>query len=596
MSEAEFNRILQTAWPDWFYLYVLGRGTYGTVILAGRQDGRRAAVKMINIRTDRADAGIFPESSSVCYMKDTHGEAVESCLREIALQRSLAGHPNIVALEDSAVLPDEDGSGCTVLIRMEQLRPIRDMFPLSEKDVYRMGCDICDALCACAEKNILHRDIKPDNIFYAPDGSCKLGDFGISRLQESGRTEMTVHMGTPMNMAPEMSAGTRYDSRADLYSLGLVMYTLLNDGRGPFLPADKHLLSTADRLDAQTKRLRGDPLPPAKNASPEMSRFLAKSCAFRPGDRWQSAQEMRSALRTLYTSDTAPAFRRKHIRICAAAALSAAFILYLSLRTTPEPTVSDNASPVLPETEQNDSVPATTAVTAVSAVPADTDPQPALSPEGAIVWNDPNLEACIRDILGKPEGAILPEDVITVSTLTLKAKQITDISALQYFTNLTDLHLTDNLITDIRPLAALTRITVLDISLNYISDISSLSSLKNLERLNMRSNRITDLSPIAGLTKMRVLDFVNNKVTDLSPLKDMGKLQRLVCAANGIRDINVLAGMPYLMDVNLKYNKITDLTPVSHVSAKCLLNISGNPLEDLTPVAHVTLLVTDEGP
>ena len=96
---------------------------------------------------------------------------------------------------------------------------------LTEEDVLRLGIDLCRALEYCQKQNIIHRDIKPENIFVSRFGEFKLGDFGIARNWDRGASGLSKK-GTFSYMAPEMYKGEEYDSRADIYSLGIVLYKL----------------------------------------------------------------------------------------------------------------------------------------------------------------------------------------------------------------------------------------------------------------------------------------------------------------------------------------------------------------------------------
>ena len=93
-----------------------------------------------------------------------------------------------------------------------------------------LGRDICEALAVCHRKQLLHRDVKPENIFVDGEGRFKLGDFGIARRLDNPATYLT-QVGTPYYMAPEVFSLHSYDGRADIYSLGLVLYRFLNRSR-----------------------------------------------------------------------------------------------------------------------------------------------------------------------------------------------------------------------------------------------------------------------------------------------------------------------------------------------------------------------------
>lgn len=122
-------------------------------------------------------------------------------------------------------------------------------YPPTEADVIRLGIDMCRALEVCAKENIIHRDIKPSNIFVSEHGDYKLGDFGVARHLEASCRELSKK-GTYDYMAPEVYRDSVYDARADIFSLGIVLYKLMNNGRIPFLPP----APGTHRLQRQRKR------------------------------------------------------------------------------------------------------------------------------------------------------------------------------------------------------------------------------------------------------------------------------------------------------------------------------------------------------
>lgn len=161
----------------------------------------------------------------------------------------------------------------------------------SETEAIHVGMDICSALAFCHGKNIVHRDIKPENIFISDDGDYKLSGFGIAKILKPGSYASTA-VGTPAYVAPEQFSG-RYDERADIYSLGLVLYELTNRNRLPF--ASSHYLNKAD----VEKRLCEKTLPPPSDASDGLAKVILKACAHAPEDRYQSAHEMLDVLRNM---------------------------------------------------------------------------------------------------------------------------------------------------------------------------------------------------------------------------------------------------------------------------------------------------------
>ena len=96
---------------------------------------------------------------------------------------------------------------------------------------------VAQALEAAHEQGIVHRDVKPGNVFLRKDGAIKLGDFGIARIDGLDLTETGMCVGTPRYMAPEQACGQSVDGRADVYALGVMAYRMLT-GRPPFVGGD----------------------------------------------------------------------------------------------------------------------------------------------------------------------------------------------------------------------------------------------------------------------------------------------------------------------------------------------------------------------
>ena len=106
---------------------------------------------------------------------------------------------------------------------------------MTTADVVHLGKDIASAIDVLNRFHLVHRDIKPQNIFVNDLGDYKLGDYGTARAMESAATAMS-RKGTYNYMAPEIYRNQPADSRVDIYSLGLVLYRLMNGNRLPFLP------------------------------------------------------------------------------------------------------------------------------------------------------------------------------------------------------------------------------------------------------------------------------------------------------------------------------------------------------------------------
>ena len=241
-------------------------------------------------------------------MKASYEEEIQRYVKEYELMKDLQGQTNIVSCDDFAVVPRKDGIGGQIFIRMELLTPLQKatmptkQSMLSESEVIRLGKDICKALILCEARHIIHRDIKPENILISKFGDYKLGDFGVARVQD--HTTNATKMGTHGYAAPEVEHGQKYGKEADIYSLGITLYWLLNNRRMPFLNADEPVTAMKNQ-EALRRRYEGEKLPAPKNGSQKLKQIVLKACAYRPVDRYRSAQELYDALAELSGEQTA---------------------------------------------------------------------------------------------------------------------------------------------------------------------------------------------------------------------------------------------------------------------------------------------------
>lgn len=165
---------------------------------------------------------------------------------------------------------------------------------MREEDVVRLGIDICKALETCHSLGLIHMHVTPDSIYIDSCGDFKLECFDLSDAfnPPSGADRIF----TPQYAAPELLSSKDSSSNVDTYSLGLVMYYLLNGGYQPFLPKKQHSFSEYTRYFALTKRLAGEKIPEIPNVDPQLQNVILKACAFKPKNRFPTASAMREAL------------------------------------------------------------------------------------------------------------------------------------------------------------------------------------------------------------------------------------------------------------------------------------------------------------
>ena len=295
---------------DWNIVSCLGEGSYGKVFEIERSEfGQtyRAALKVITVPQSSAEVrSVISEGMSVSQAEAYFHGIVEELMHEFSIMFKLKGTANVVSCEDLRVLEHPDGIGWDILIRMELLHPLLPyvyQHPMARRDIIRLGIDICKALELCQRYNIIHRDIKPENIFISDNRDYKLGDFGIARTIERTTSGLSKK-GTYSYMAPEVYAGREYGFSVDTYSLGLVLYRMLNKNRGPFLPQPPEAITFSSREQALARRMSGEPLPRPFYGEGRLGEIVLKACAFDPKDRYSSPQQLRQELEAILYTQT----------------------------------------------------------------------------------------------------------------------------------------------------------------------------------------------------------------------------------------------------------------------------------------------------
>ena len=370
---------------DWIITREIGQGAAGKVYEikknAYEEEDIRSALKIIRIpRTPSEIKSIMSEGMSekdiTCYYK----EFVDEILREIKIMVSLKEHPNIVTYEDHCIIPHQESIGWDILIKMELLSPLQEWqieHPLQEEDIIRLGCEISSALAYAAEHGLVHRDVKPGNIFVNSLGQFKLGDFGIARTIEKTMGGLSKK-GTESYMAPEVYLGKKYNAQVDIYSLGIVLYRFLNNSRLPFYPPATERISYSDRENALVKRIQGLPVPEPLNGSPQLKKVVLKACEYLPEKRYASMKEMHQALLRLQDDEQ----KTKNTgKVLAGIAISAIVISGLAMAFGSNRLKMTESEPVTTETESEsattEAVTETESESAMTEAVTETESEPA---------------------------------------------------------------------------------------------------------------------------------------------------------------------------------------------------------------------------
>jgi tRNA A-37 threonylcarbamoyl transferase component Bud32 len=257
----------------------IGRGAMGTVFMA--EDTvmeRRVAIKVLRLPEE------LPEKA--------REEAVKRFYREARLAGKLI-HPNIVATFDI----DQEGThhfismelveGETLSCMLEERKTLDPLLAVG------IAQQVCEALDYAHAYGVVHRDIKPGNVFIVGGEKVKVGDFGIARSMDSSTLTQTGYsLGTPQYMSPEQVRGEGMDPRSDIFSLGVVLYEML-EGMNPFSADTPHTV-IYNILEKEPPLLEGKGY-----ALPGLKEVLDKALRKDVDSRYQTAGEMSHDLKAL---------------------------------------------------------------------------------------------------------------------------------------------------------------------------------------------------------------------------------------------------------------------------------------------------------
>lgn len=279
---------------QWILGEQLAKGA-GSCVYAAKscKTGEKAAVKVITVPEDfevlKDELGfVDKEIYAFCI------SIVERNLKQYKLNKTLHSE-NIVQIKDISLVHREGECKWILFFIMDLLTPLNRYLVekrLACDEFLRVIIDICRALEVCESNKIIHRDVKIENIFVSDDKKFLLGDFGCS---VADNYEDKTIVGTGDYMAPEIIRTQKYDNRADIYSLGMVMYKLFNNMRIPFLPANGDV-SIGELEVAKQKRIKGDELPKPQYADEGLCDIILTACAYNPDRRYKSAKDLRLAI------------------------------------------------------------------------------------------------------------------------------------------------------------------------------------------------------------------------------------------------------------------------------------------------------------
>ena len=271
----------------------LGTGSFGSVFRIESKTGEICALKVIPVPRTSAEAyeAIQLYGGDIERARASFDGMIERIRdRELKTVKQCAGCPNVYRIFEDVVVDDPaERVQRYIMVRMELLVELKTYLSapgMRQRDVIKMMSSICSALAYMQSQGILHRDIKPANIMVDGRGTYKLTDFGEARVMER-ESSQTISRGTPYYMAPEVTRSSHYGHRADIYSLGVVGYYLLNGLAYPFSQYG------CSAMEGYERRMKGERCPDIAGVDPMINRVLHGCLAYRPESRLDAVELLR---------------------------------------------------------------------------------------------------------------------------------------------------------------------------------------------------------------------------------------------------------------------------------------------------------------
>jgi serine/threonine protein kinase len=456
----------------------------------------------------------------------------EYCVAKCYARRSLLSNSS-----ESAVLKQLDHAGlprfldeyeneemhCVVRTYVEGLPLDRyvQTNSLTRKQAIDIAVQLCEILAYLHGQMppIIHRDIKPQNVIINEDGKITLIDFGISRIYNEASQEDTLCFGTRYYAAPEQYGYSQTDNRADIFSLGVLLYWLLTG-----------------KVDAQE----------AKKSLPDrrLAKIIARCTSFAPKDRFQSARQVMDAL----TGRTAARRGLLISGVCLLILLAVFFFLKTPVKA-PAVLLHPDGNAAFKEPlkiSQND-------LDSITGLYIFGD-KVAVSEEQFRTYNNS---------FANSEGKIVRGSI----------RSLDDLVQLK---NLREIHISYQFISDLTPLSELTNLEIVDLHHNPIEDIAPLSRLKLLSRVVLFDTNVSDLTPLQDCYRLTSLDVGLTPIQSITALDGLESLQELSIRKAPLRSLDHIETHRMLEKIYLSETQLLDLAPLLELPRLQEIEVSEN--------------------
>ncbi len=280
--------------PGWETVSLLGESANSKVYkIKNCENGEIFALKVINISFDQ-------DSRDEELVKQELLEKANRIVNNYKVLARFNGCSQIVVPKEQKIVLKSSRSAL-VLVSMELLETLPRIClknDFDEKRIIKLGIDICKALECFQSQQMIHKNIKLQNILCDANGNFKLSDFGINFAQNNIMSFSYA--------SPQVYQNKNVDLTTDIYSLGLILYWLANERRHPFVPLPPRVPTPKENISAHERRFNGETIPAPCGCSEELKSIILKACSYTPEGRYQSATEFREALEALQENAVLP--------------------------------------------------------------------------------------------------------------------------------------------------------------------------------------------------------------------------------------------------------------------------------------------------
>ncbi|MEN8906023.1 MAG: protein kinase [Clostridiales bacterium] len=292
---------------DWKVDSLIGEGNFSSVYkIKSYSNSTFSTVKFIRIPNSNLYSNAINNLGSKKRKLNLYFSDLISNIEHYINILSNINDPYILKYQDHTIVKLTGKTGWDFLIKMERLDSMENFMKFNEftlRDLLLMSIDVCVGLSRYRLKDIYQTNIYENNIFLSESGTYKIGDFSLNTHIKRNIWPNSFLSG-PFNLSPELFSGKTVDETSDIYSLGMFLYKMLNNGRYPFLPDYPTEITESDIKSATKQRLKGEIFPIPVNSPEVLSKLIVKCCSFKRSERFNDPMDLRKTFEKYLSSLT----------------------------------------------------------------------------------------------------------------------------------------------------------------------------------------------------------------------------------------------------------------------------------------------------